>query len=82
MRRPFDVIFCRNAAIYFDKATQARLWSRFSEALVHDGHLMIGHSERLSGPAEKEFMNVGITTYQKKPIEAAHRPKSNEGNRN
>ena len=82
MRRPFDVIFCRNAAIYFDKATQARLWSRFSDALVHDGHLMIGHSERLSGPAEKEFMNVGITTYQKKPIQAAHRPKSNEGNRN
>jgi len=65
MQRKFDVIFCRNAAIYFDKQTQARLWQRFADNLVDGGHLMIGHSERLSGPAETVLKNVGITTYQK-----------------
>jgi chemotaxis protein methyltransferase CheR len=65
MQRKFDVIFCRNAAIYFDKVTQARLWRRFADVMVDGGHLMIGHSERLSGPAEAAFKSVGITTYQK-----------------
>lgn len=65
MRRKFDVIFCRNAAIYFDKTTQSKLWHRFADALTEDGHLMIGHSERLSGPALTMFRSVGITTYQK-----------------
>jgi len=65
MRRKFDIIFCRNAAIYFDKETQSRLWQRFSEAINIGGHLMIGHSERLTGPAQTHFRNVGITTYQR-----------------
>ncbi len=65
MRRPFDVIMCRNAAIYFDKATQARLWSRFAGALTSDGFLMIGHSERLSGEAASRFRSIGVTAYQR-----------------
>lgn len=65
MQRKFDVIFCRNAAIYFDKQTQARLWQRFADNLVDGGHLMIGHSERLSGQAQDVLKNVGITTYEK-----------------
>lgn len=65
MKRKFDVIFCRNAAIYFDKQTQARLWDRFSQALVPHGYLMIGHSERLSGDAAIRFRSAGITSYQK-----------------
>ena len=65
MRRKFDIIFCRNAAIYFDKETQSRLWQRFSDSINISGHLMIGHSERLTGPAQAHFRNVGITTYQR-----------------
>lgn len=65
MKRQFDVIFCRNAAIYFDKQTQARLWARFAETLVPDGYLMIGHSERISGEASRVFRTAGVTTYQK-----------------
>ncbi|MBQ1203449.1 MAG: hypothetical protein IIX61_06580, partial [Loktanella sp.] len=65
MRRKFDVIFCRNAAIYFDKDTQSRLWQRFGDVIRDEGHLMVGHSERLSGPAQTKFRNVGITTYQR-----------------
>ena len=65
MKRQFDVIFCRNAAIYFDKQTQSRLWGRFADILVPNGHLMIGHSERLSGDAALRFRTAGVTTYQK-----------------
>lgn len=68
MKRLFDVIFCRNAAIYFDKETQVRLWSRFSENLTKSGYLMIGHSERLSGRAIQEFQTIGVTSYQKKLV--------------
>ena len=66
MRRPFDVVFCRNTTIYFDKATQRDVWQRFAKCLAIGGHLMIGHSERLSGDAKSQLQSVGITTYQKK----------------
>ena len=65
LRGPFDVIFCRNVAIYFDKPTQGRLWQRFASLLAPGGLLFIGHSERLSGPAETDFTSVGVTAYRK-----------------
>jgi chemotaxis protein methyltransferase CheR len=67
MRRKFHVIFCRNAAIYFDKDTQSRLWQRFADILHEGGQLMIGHSERVAGPAAALFRTVGITTYERLP---------------
>ncbi len=47
---PFDIIFCRNVMIYFNKATQTKLVDEiFSSALDPEGYLFIGHSESLSG---------------------------------
>lgn len=62
---PFDVIFCRNVAIYFNQPTQQKLWCRFSNMLADNGHLFIGHSERVTGPASSQLTGVGITSYQK-----------------
>lgn len=64
MRGRFDVIFCRNVVIYFDDATQERVWSRFTPLMNPGATLYIGHSERVSGPATAKLQTSGLTTYR------------------
>lgn len=45
---PFQVIFCRNVMIYFDRPTQEELIARLSRRLVPGGYLFVGHSESLT----------------------------------
>jgi chemotaxis protein methyltransferase CheR len=47
VRTRFDVIFCRNVIIYFDRSTQQRLLERLSAYLEPSGYLVMGHSENL-----------------------------------
>ena len=68
----FDIIFCRNVVIYFDKPTQARLFARFEERLRPGGYLFLGHSESLHGTADS-FDSVGHTIYRKRDPMAARR---------
>ena len=65
MRGPFDAVMCRNVVIYFDDATQATIWRRFTPLLRPGGSLYIGHSERLSGPAAMCFDAAGTTVYRR-----------------
>ena len=51
MSGSFQVVFCRNVAIYFDDPTQERLWRRFAPLTTKHGRLYVGHSERLDDPA-------------------------------
>ena len=64
MKGPFDIIFCRNVIIYFDKATQQELFDRYYEMLAPGGLLILGHSENL-GIYQKYFENVGRTIFRK-----------------
>lgn len=45
----FDVIFCRNVMIYFNKQTQQEVVHALSQRLKPGGYLLIGHSETLNG---------------------------------
>tara|TARA_B110001454_G_scaffold211408_1_gene227036 strand:- start:350 stop:1222 length:873 start_codon:yes stop_codon:yes gene_type:complete len=65
MNKQFDVIFCRNVMIYFDQPTKDRLVARFADQLLPGGHLYIGHSERVAGPAQTVLTLVGSTIYRK-----------------
>lgn len=62
MSNRFDVIFCRNAMIYFDPQTQQRLVERFSTLINPGGYLIIGHSESLHGVTDV-FEPLGHTIY-------------------
>ncbi len=64
MRGPFDIIFCRNVVIYFDKPTQRVLFERFADLLDDQGHLFVGHSESLFKVTER-FAPLGKTIYQR-----------------
>ena len=64
MKGLFDVIFCRNVIIYFDKSTQQDLFARYYEMLTPGGLLILGHSENL-GAYQKYFENVGRTIFRK-----------------
>jgi len=64
MRGPFDIIFCRNVMIYFDKPTRRELVRRYWELLAPGGTLLIGHSESLTGIQHK-FKYVRPTIYAK-----------------
>lgn len=70
VKGPFDAIFCRNVVIYFDKITQARIFTRLGKVLASDGFLYVGHSEN-AAYAESPFKLVGKTVYQMKPVQSS-----------
>ena len=45
----FDVIFCRNVAIYFNMEDRKRLFEKIASVLEPDGYLIIGSTESLTG---------------------------------
>ncbi|MDL1986768.1 MAG: chemotaxis protein CheW [Deltaproteobacteria bacterium] len=64
MKGPFNVIFCRNVMIYFDRPTQQKLINRFWELIEPGGYLFVGHSESLSAISHK-FKYIRPATYRK-----------------
>jgi chemotaxis protein methyltransferase CheR len=49
MQGPLDVVLCRNAMIYFDNPVRLRLLQEIHRVLKHDGHLIVGNAESLTG---------------------------------
>ncbi|HUI83003.1 MAG TPA: protein-glutamate O-methyltransferase CheR [Candidatus Binatia bacterium] len=46
---PFDIILCRNVAIYFAEQDRARMFNNFARCIARDGGLIIGSTESLTG---------------------------------
>jgi chemotaxis protein methyltransferase CheR len=72
----FDLIFCRNVVIYFDRDTQATLFERFAGLLRRDGHMVIGHSETLSWLSDTFVAVRGVPTVYRLARTGAHAPPS------
>jgi len=46
---PFEILFCRNVLIYFNRDNQALIYGKLRGQLVPDGYLFLGHSESMAG---------------------------------
>ena len=56
----YDIIYCRNVVIYFDKHSKNIVYNKFHHALKKDGYLIVGHSEGLMGDPRFKFHTPGI----------------------
>ena len=68
----FDIIFCRNVLIYFDRPTKANVLDRLSRVLAPDGYLVLGGPETTLGLSDAfarhhEWRNVYIRSDKKAP---------------
>ena len=64
LKNKFDIIFCRNVVIYFDRNSQVKLFKQFYNYLNNDGYLFIGHSETLTSVSNL-FQFRGRSVYGK-----------------
>lgn len=60
----FDVVFCRNVLIYFDRETQEKVIRKLCYYLKPGGYFFHGHSESLIG-MNLPLKNVNPTIFQK-----------------
>ncbi|ADK30465.1 protein-glutamate O-methyltransferase [Brachyspira pilosicoli] len=60
----FDLIFCRNVIIYFDKEFQKELFNKFYRYMKEDSYVFIGHSETLFGISDL-FKYISSNIYKK-----------------
>lgn len=63
LKEPFDVIFCRNVMIYFDKPTQAKILTHFVPLMKPHALLFAGHSENFMY-VSNAFKLKGKTVYE------------------
>ncbi len=60
----FDIIFCRNVLIYFDKQTQEEVINKLCSRLKPGGYLFLGHSESTTG-IRTPLKTIKPTIYRK-----------------
>ena len=60
----FDIIFCRNVIIYFDRPTQQKVLETICRHLRPGGYLFMGHSETLSS-LSMPLVSVGSMVYRR-----------------
>ncbi|MFQ5497053.1 MAG: CheR family methyltransferase [Nitrosopumilus sp.] len=61
----FDIIFCRNVLIYYEKESHESIYQKFYESLKKDGVLVLGQDESMIGTKGNYFFE---TLYPKERI--------------
>ncbi|MDC7226235.1 MAG: chemotaxis protein CheR [Spirochaetales bacterium] len=60
----FDIVFCRNVLIYFNKENQSEVIRRILNHMNSGAYLFLGHSESLAG-MRQNLRSVGASVYRK-----------------
>jgi chemotaxis protein methyltransferase CheR len=61
----YDLVLCRNVVIYFNEEVRDQLHARLASSLRSGGFLVIGSTERVSGPEELGLTLTRPFTYRK-----------------
>jgi chemotaxis protein methyltransferase CheR len=64
-RQDFDMVFCRNVMIYFDRLTKEKVIRNLASVLKPKGYFIIGGAESLNGLAH-QFKYVEPSVYRQK----------------
>ncbi|MCF6199423.1 MAG: protein-glutamate O-methyltransferase CheR [Hyphomicrobiaceae bacterium] len=68
----FDIVFCRNVLIYFDRETKADILQRMAKQMAPDGYLVLGAAETIIGLSDAYKMVPGVRgLYQRSADKAA-----------
>ena len=62
----YDIIFCRNVLIYFDRETQEKVINRLCRHLKPNGYFFLGHSESITN-IEVPLQQVKPTIFRRNP---------------
>ncbi len=60
----FDIIFCRNVIIYFDRPTQEQVISKLCGKIIQGGFLFLGHSESITS-MDLPIQSIKPTVFKK-----------------
>ncbi|MGQ9843924.1 MAG: CheR family methyltransferase [Spirochaetota bacterium] len=64
-KKLYDIIFCRNVMIYFDKDVQAQVLKKFYDYLPKGGYLFLGYAESIVS-SNVPFYYIAHSVYQKR----------------
>ncbi len=68
----FDIVFCRNVLIYFDRETKSEILNRMAKQMSPDGYLVLGAAETIIGLSDEFEMVTGTRgLYQRRAQKAA-----------
>ncbi len=65
LRETFDIVFCRNVLIYFDKDNQRDVIARIISHMNSGAYLFLGHSESMAG-MNSGLMGVASSIFRKR----------------
>jgi len=66
---PFELVLCRNLAMYLTEEAAARLWTRLAEAVVPGGYVVTGRAEQTPIPG---MARVAPSLFQRTDARGSH----------